>query len=50
MAGTVGKGPASTPDDLPGEKTNLVTSLLGMGAKAIQSLKPIKRIHAHLCA
>jgi hypothetical protein len=50
MAGAVGKGPVSTPDDLPGEKTSVATSLLGMGAKAMQSLNPIKRIHAHLCA
>lgn len=50
MAGAVGKGPASTPEDLPGKGTNVITSLLGQGAKLLQSLKPINKIHAHLCA
>lgn len=50
MAASVGKGPSSGPDSVPGEKTNVVSSMLGMGAKALQNLNPIKRIHAHLCA
>ncbi|KAL2653697.1 hypothetical protein R1flu_021825 [Riccia fluitans] len=50
MATAVGPGPIRGPDDVPGEPTKTMTMLKERGASVMQSLKPISRIHQHLCA
>lgn len=46
----VGPGPITQSRDVPGQSTKTVSAVLDTAAGVCQSLKPINRIHAHLCA
>jgi hypothetical protein len=47
---SVGPGPILQSQEVPGQTIKLATAAIEGAAEALQSLAPVSRIHAHLCA